>query len=83
MRRSRDDIICQILDICVVGAIKTKIVHKANLNFSMVDPYIFMLTNSGMLETRNGSRVIYETTSKGKELLKEFERIESELGGLH
>ena len=79
MRRGRDEIIFQILDVCVMGAIKTKIVHKANLNFSMVGPYITMLTKNGMLDAKEGSRVIYETTPKGKEVLKNFLTIESEL----
>ncbi len=79
MRRSRDKIISNILEICVPGAIKTKIVHQANLNFSMIDPYIFMLTKNGMLDARDGSRVIYQTTPKGLELLEGYKRIEQEL----
>lgn len=81
MRRSRDEIISNILEICISGAIKTKIVHQANLNFSMIDPYIFMLTKNGMIDTRDGSRVIYQTTPKGMELLEDFKRIEVELIG--
>ncbi len=81
--RSRDEIISNILEICMSGAIKTMIVHQANLNFTMVEPYIFMLTKSGMIDAGDGSRVIYHTTPKGMELLEDYKRIEVELIGRH
>jgi hypothetical protein len=43
MKRSRQEIITQILEICMNGASKTKIVYQANLNFKMVNPYLDLL----------------------------------------
>jgi predicted transcriptional regulator len=80
MKRSRDMIISQILDICQPGASKTKIVYQANLNFRTVNPYINILTKNGLIETSGGSRVVlYKTTEKGIKMLKDFKSIYSEL----
>ncbi len=77
MKRSRDTIISQILDICIGGASKTRIVYQANLNFRTVIPYIELLKKNELLETTPNSIVIYKTTPKGAELLREFKSIRS------
>jgi predicted transcriptional regulator len=77
MKRSRDTIISQILDICTGGASKTKIVYQANLNFRTVIPYIELLMKNELLETTPDSIVIYKTTAKGAKLLREFRSIRS------
>lgn len=79
MKRSKDAIISQILDVCVEGASKTKIVYQSNLNFRTVIPYIDLLTKNGLLEvsTTNKSSVIFTTTPKGLKLLKDFKSIQS------
>jgi len=77
MKRSKDAIISQILDICGNGASKTKIVYQANLNFRTVIPYIDLLLKNQLIETSRNSVIIYQTTPKGFELLKEFKCIQS------
>ena len=79
MKRSKDAIISQILDVCVEGASKTRIVYQSNLNFRTVIPYIDLLTKNGLLEvsTTNKSSVIFTTTPKGLKLLKDFKSIQS------
>lgn len=79
MKRSRDMIISQILDICANGASKTRIVYQANLNFRTVNPYIDLLTKNGLINVKRGQNVVYETTPKGLELLENFKQIQSEL----
>jgi len=79
MKRSRDMIISQILNICINGAIKTKIVYQANLNFRTVNPYIDLLTKNGLIIVKNGQPVTYETTTRGLEVLDNFKQIQSEL----
>ena len=69
----------RILSVCSEGANKTKIVYQANLNFKTVNPYIELLVKSGMIEIKEGQINIYETTDKGKELLKSFKEIQSSL----
>lgn len=79
MKRSKNEIIIRILSVCSEGANKTKIVYQANLNFKTVNPYIELLVKSGMIEIKEGQINIYETTNKGKELLKSFKEIQSSL----
>ena len=78
-KRSRDMIISQILDICINGASKTRIVYQANLNFRTINPYIELLTKSGLINVKNEQMIIYKTTPKGLNLLDNFKQIQSEL----
>ena len=78
MKRSRDVIITQILGICSKGATKTRIVYQANLNFKTVNPYIELLSKNGMINIKEGENRLYETTTKGVELLECFKAIQRE-----
>lgn len=83
MKRSKDVIISQILDICAIGASKTKIVYQANLNFRTVNPYLELLSKNGLIEAAQGQIVYYKTTPKGIKILKEFKHIQNELPELY
>ncbi len=68
-RRSPNLIASQILEICVCGASKTRVVYQANLNSSIGRQYLDNMVKSGLLEeVPDGARVIYKTTSKGMSL---------------
>ena len=54
MKRSRNEIISQILEICKKGASKTKIVYQANLNFSTVNPYLDLLIKNDLIQINEG-----------------------------
>lgn len=73
IRRSRTTISVEILKAALEGAKKTHIVYSANLNFEMVNRYLEILEEKGLIE-RKGN--LYVTTSKGKE----FQEIAKELG---
>jgi len=79
MKRSRDVIISQILDICVKGASKTRIVSQVNLNFRTINPYLDLLTKNGLIDVKKEQTLIYETTPRGLDLLDNFKQIQSEL----
>ena len=80
MKRSRDQIISKILDICITGAHKTKIVYQAYLNFRTVNPYLDLLTKNGMINAqKERNPVVYETTTKGLALLDNYKQIQGEL----
>jgi predicted transcriptional regulator len=80
MKRSRDLIISSILDICIDGANKTKILYQANLNFKTITSYLELLTKNGMINAQNdGNLVIYETTTKGLALLDTYKQIQDHL----
>jgi predicted transcriptional regulator len=79
MKRSRDMIISQILEICVNGASKTRIVYQANLNFRTINPYLDLLKKNGLIDVKKEQTLMYETTPRGLALLDNFKQIHSEL----
>lgn len=79
MNRSRYAIVLQVLTTCKNGANKTKIVYEGNLNFKTVNYYIKLLENGGMIDLRQGSPPIYQTTAKGENLMKSLMQVNGEL----
>jgi predicted transcriptional regulator len=80
MKRSREVIISEILDVCINGAHKTKIVYQANLNFRTVNPYLELLTKKGMINAKEERNlVVYETTDRGLALLDNYKQIQDQL----
>jgi predicted transcriptional regulator len=72
-------IISQILDICVDGASKTRIVYQANLNFRTINPYIDLLIRNGLIDVKKEKTLIYVTTLRGLALRDNFKQIHSGL----
>lgn len=79
MKRSREEILAQILDTCEKSASKTRIVYQANLNSKTVKPYLETLIGSKLIEVSPGKNVLYETTQKGANLLESMNRVKEEL----
>jgi len=79
MKRSRNEIISQILEICKNGASKTKIVYQANLNFRTVNPYLDLLIKNELIRVNEGRAILYNTTPKGKRLLESIKQINDKL----
>jgi predicted transcriptional regulator len=79
IKRSKSEIILNILTVCAKGATKTKIVYQANLNFKTVTPYIDLLSEKGLLNSKQGSSIIYETTPQGIEVMKTLRQLSHEL----
>jgi predicted transcriptional regulator len=75
-KRSKDQIIAKILNTCMDGANKTKIVYQANLNFRTVNPPLDLLQEKGFLEAIQGDRPIYKTTPAGELALETLRRAE-------
>lgn len=82
-RRNQNAVAVQILKVCKEGASKTRVIYKANLNSATGKEYLNNLTKDGLIEViPDGSRFIYRTTSKGKELqqmLGQFQNIMDQL----
>jgi predicted transcriptional regulator len=70
MKRSKEEIIKDILEVCKGPSSKTTIVYRANTNFKKVDYYLSILINAGLLEASGTERVNYKTTQKGLEFLE-------------
>ena len=76
MRRSRFDIIVDVLTTSIEGANKTRIVYDANLNFKVAKEYLDFLIEAGLLEEVSESkRRVYRTTEKGIALLTSFKEL--------
>jgi len=76
-RRSKDQIIAQILATCQEESVnKTKVVYQANLNFRVVVPYLDLLIVNGLLEASAGKFPLYRTTAKGERALGSLRVIE-------
>jgi predicted transcriptional regulator len=71
-RRSKDQIIAQILVTCQEESVnKTKIVYLVS-----VVPYLDRLISKNLLEASAGKFPLYRTTAKGKKALKSLRVIE-------
>lgn len=66
-KRSRYEIIHDVLDQCQTPSRKTWVMYNANLSYDLVRKYLGNLEAKGYVETNNG---LYHVTEKGKELLE-------------
>lgn len=72
MRRSRIDIIIDVLEVAIMGVNKTSVVYKSNLNFKLAEKYLELLQKQGMVENRGDK---YITTEKGNVFLKKAKEL--------
>jgi len=63
MRRSKIDIVVDVLEVMKTGVNKTAIVYKTNLNFRLAEKYLLLLEKQGLLEKKSDK---YFTSDKGK-----------------
>jgi predicted transcriptional regulator len=78
-KRSKYEIIHDVLDQCQTGSKKTWVMYRANLSYDLTTDYLDDLTKLGLVEPKDG---LYYTTEKGKqllELLKTWKQKKSEL----
>jgi len=71
LRRGRFEIIGEILSLAKEGARKTSIVYRANLNFNVVNKYLKLLVQEGLISSGEGSGEL-KTTEKGLLFLKAY-----------
>jgi len=76
MRRSRIDIIIDVLEVAKMGVNKTSVVYRTNLNFKLADKYLELLQTQGLVENRVNK---YITTDKGKIFLEKAKEITQQL----
>ena len=79
MKRNRNEIISEILNICIKGSSKTRVVYQANLNFRTVDPYLQLLIKNELIKVQQGRHAIYETTEKGICLMNTINQVNNTL----
>lgn len=74
-RRGRVEILADILKAAVDGARGTHIMYKANLNFAQRQKYLTEALNAGLIGVRVNSPLVYMTTEKGHEWLKNYRKL--------
>jgi predicted transcriptional regulator len=74
MRRNDIDICADILKIARVGAKKTHLVYKANLNFEIVKKYLNRLFENNLISSENGHFI---TTEEGVKFLDSYQTFTS------
>ena len=79
MKRNRNEIISEILNICITGSSKTRVVYQANLNFRTVDPYLQLLIKIDLIRITQGRHILYETTEKGRSLMETINQVHNTL----
>jgi predicted transcriptional regulator len=66
-KRSRYEIIHDVLDQCQTGSKKTWVMYRANLSYDLTTNYLNELEKLGLVENKEG---LYYITEKGKQLLE-------------
>ncbi|RLI40635.1 DNA-binding protein [Candidatus Bathyarchaeota archaeon] len=72
-RRSRAEVIIDILSEALSGANKTRLMYRCNLNFLKFNRYLKELMDAGLIEcieTSPDDIAVYKTTEDGRKLLK-------------
>jgi len=72
-RRCEYDVIANILNISKEGATRTQIMYGANLSFTLLNKYLRMLIDNGLLINQKNERgVIYVLSKKGRKFLHSY-----------
>ena len=74
-RRGRVEILANILKVAMEGARGTHIMYKANLNFAQCKRYLTEALNAGLIGVRVNSPLVYATTEKGHDWLKNYRKL--------
>ena len=74
-RRGRVEILADILAASVEGVRGTHIMYKANLNFAQRKRYLTEALNAGLIGVRVNSPLVYATTEKGHDWLKNYRKL--------
>ena len=70
--RNRTQIAANILEIAREGSRKTRIMYLGNLSFDLLEKYLDLLENHGLIEMRKGGDRTYVATEKGRRFLEDF-----------
>ncbi len=78
-KRSKNEILQEILNTCSNGENITQIGHRSNLNLTTARCLIDSLKKDNLLETIDGSPVLYKTTAEGMAFSKRLKVLQDEL----
>jgi predicted transcriptional regulator len=75
-RRTKEEIIYQILEACCEGTNITEVAGKITLNIKIVNSYLELLIKSRMIQKKDG---LYITTRKGARILPVMKKVQDSL----
>jgi predicted transcriptional regulator len=80
-RRDRHDIVAEILETAIDGAVKTHIMYKAKLSYGQVSEYIPMLVEKSFLKTvavrtHQNVKRLFKTTELGEKFPKNLRAVD-------
>ncbi len=81
-RRSKDQVIVEILNMCEKGENLTSIVYRTNTSFAGIKAYLAVLMKNDLLICQDASPRIYKTTPKGREMRDRIEKLHKLMEGL-
>jgi predicted transcriptional regulator len=78
MKRSRTEVIIEILNAAKNDACKTRLMYTVNMNLASFNKYLRELIRAGLIAKVHGSqdKVTYRITERGKNLLQLLEKAE-------
>jgi len=82
-KRSKEEIIVQILTACREKSSKTRILHIANLNSRNVTSFLNQMVESGLIAIEPGEVPQYQITPKGLEMLESLRGILKQIGSIN
>jgi predicted transcriptional regulator len=77
MKRSRFEIVADIVYACLLPRGKTRIMCKVRLNFTQANDYMSQLTSRGLLSQENSK---YVTTDKGRQFISAYNHLGEIIG---
>jgi predicted transcriptional regulator len=77
MKRSKEEILKAILELCKEPAGLTKIVYQCNLNFFTVKSHLKVLTDAGLIDISGIEQISYKTTTEGMKALEHINAFRS------
>ena len=80
-RRSRFEVMYQILSLCKTLQQKTYIMFKCNLSYSLLQKYLEILVSANMLKIlrKEKSKEYYIVTDRGERFMAEYEKLQEML----
>jgi predicted transcriptional regulator len=77
-RRSRLDVIADILDTSLSGVKKTHLMYHCNMSFAQLEKYLNLILKRRLIMVEdNGPRLFFKTSGKGKRFLKSYDRLKA------
>lgn len=72
--RGKFEIIAKMLEVAMRGALKTRIMYRANLSHRQLQKYLDITIESGLL-SRHNSPEVYFTTEKGIDFIRDWAKV--------